>query len=367
MNRRAWIVLVAVVGMALLLAACGGSRDSAEQPTPPADEPALAGAAQAGTPPRPTRTPSPTLPPTITPTESPPAPPPTETPVPTDTPEPYEHVIQTGDTCLGIAYQYGHTEPNVMAAIEELNNMRDCGVLPGPGTTLLIPRPTATATPIGADLTQTAVATAAPPQVTLDAGPSFAVQSYVVQDGDTLSSIAILFDSSLRQICELNPLPDGIDCGACNWESANCCCSRPVLVSVGLALNVPGTTPTPSPSPTFTGSETPTLTPTHRPPQPVFPARGATVSGPVRLTWVTVGPLAADETYLVTLRDETTGATFSATTRRLSLDVPYEYLPQDSAAHEFVWQVSVVRQGEDAMLYPTGGVVPEQPFTWSGW
>lgn len=354
-------VIVMVAAIVLVGLALAGPVFGSPVPLAQDRGPALSGLAQA--PASPTRT----LPPTVTPTDTLAAPPPTSTPLPTATPGPHEYIIQAGDTCLGIASKYGHVDPQVVDAIEELNNLRDCSLLPGPGSRLLIPYPTATATQVGADLTQTAIATAAPPQVTLIAGPSYSIQQYVVQSGDTLSSIAIINDSSMRQICELNPLPDGIDCRVCQWESPHCCCTRPIIVSEGKVLNVPGPTPTPSPSPTFTGSETPTATPTHHAPQLIYPPDGITVAGAVRLSWLTVGPLAADEQYLVTLRDDTTGAIFNGSTRRLSLDVPFEYLPQDGQAHLFAWQVSVVRPGADGLLYPQGGVVPEQRFTWSGW
>ena len=311
--------------------------------------------------------PSPTIPPTAIPTDTPPPPSPTATVTPTSTPGPYEHVIQSGDFCLGIAYQYGHVDPGIKAVIEELNGMRDCALLPAPGSTILIPRPTASATPVGMDLTQTVVATNAPPLATLVTGPSYAVQSYTVQENDTLSSIAILNDSSLRQICELNPLPDGLDCGGCQWESANCCCPNPPVFSVGQVINVPGPTPTPSPSPTFTGSETPTTTPTYRAPVPVYPPDGANIAGGVRFTWVTVGPLAAQDVYLVFVQDQTTGATYTGQTDQLSLDLPLDYLPQDGQPHTFTWQVTVHHLGEDGQLYRTGAVVPERSFTWQGW
>ena len=239
--------------------------------------------------------------------------------------------------------------------------------MPGPGSTILIPIPTPTPTEVGADLTQTVVATSAPPMATLDAAPSFAVQAYSVQEGDTLSSIAIEFDSSLRQICELNPLPGGIDCGACVWESPNCCCSQAIVLSNGQQVNVPAPTPTPTFTPTFTGSETPTLTPTHRAPQPVYPSDGAMVAGTVRLTWLTSGVLAEAERYLVMLRDDTTGTVLNADTRQLSLDVPVDYLPSDGQPHTFVWTVTVVRLGEDGLFYPVGPAMPERRFTWTGW
>jgi hypothetical protein len=308
---------------------------------------------------------APTIPPTITPSDTPPPPPPTGSPTPTDTPGPFEHVIQSGEDCIGIAYNYGHFSLSVLSLIESLNNIQCTSLITG--STILVPRPTPTITPVGADLTQTAVATAAPPRVTLAAGPSFSVQPYVVQSDDTLSSIAIKADSSLRQLCELNPLPDGIDCGGCRWESPHCCCPNPPVLSVGQQINVPAPPPTATYTPTFTGSETPTFTPTHRAPQPVYPLPGATVTGPVRLTWLTVGMLTRDESYLVMVRDEDTGETFSASTRQLSYDLPAANLPSDGEAHMFAWQVVVVRLGSDGLFYPQGAAVPEQRFTWAGW
>jgi hypothetical protein len=367
-NRRIWLISVMVV-VGLSGAACGRGADrTSVSPSPvsaPGVSPTVVAAAPTQTPGAPAPTPSPTIPPTVTPMDSPPPPPATATATPTETPGPYVHVIQPGDTCLGIAYEYGHLSPDVKSAIEKLNEMADCSILPGPGNTILIPRPTPTATQVGADLTQTAVATSLPPQVTLAVGPSFSVQTYVVQEGDTLSSIAILSDSSLQQVCELNPLPDGIDCGGCQWQSPNCCCPNPPLLSAGQELNVPAPTPTPTATPTLTGSETPTATPTHSAPQMLYPASGAAVSGPVRLTWLSVGVLADDEYYLITLHDETTGAAFNADTRQLSLDIPAAYLPADGQAHTFAWQVSVVRLGQDGLFYPLGSALPEQRFVWS--
>lgn len=371
MAHRVWLITILSGIAALVLGACGGQGESAPPSLTPAESSAVgievAQAAPTQTPGGPAATPSRTVPPTITATNSPPPPPPSETPAPTATPGPYEHVIRSGDTCLGIAYQYGHVHPDVKVAIERLNGMVDCAILPGPGSTILIPRPTATPTQAGADLTQTAVATSAPPRMTLDAAPSFAIETYVIETGDTLSSIAIIHDSSLRQICELNPLPGGIDCRACAWESPNCCCTRPVVLSAGQQINVPAPTPTPTATPTFTGSETPTPTPTYRAPLPIAPASEEAVTGAVRLVWTSVGVLQPEDSYLVTVRDETTGAVFAGATRQLSLDVPASYLPRDEQTHVFAWQVAVVRLGADGLYYPQGVAVPERRFTWTGW
>jgi hypothetical protein len=87
----------------------------------------------------------------------------------------------------------------------------------------------------------------------------------------------------------------------------------------------------------------------------------------VRLSWLSAGVLAPGESYLVTVRDETTGTVFSSETRQQSLDVPYDYLPRDGQPHTFVWQVAVVRMGDDGLLYPVSAAVPEVRFTWQGW
>jgi hypothetical protein len=77
--------------------------------------------------------------------------------------------------------------------------------------------------------------------------------------------------------------------------------------------------------------------------------------------------LADREYYLVLLRDDTTGATFSASTRQLSFDVPSESLPADGQMHTFAWQVVIVVLGEDGLYYPMGTTLPEQRFVWEGW
>ena len=138
------------------------------------------------------------------------------------------------------------------------------------------------------------------------------------------------------------------------------------LRSVGQELNVPAPSPTPTFTPTFTGSETPTLTPTHVAPQPVYPPNGATLTGTVRLMWLTSGVLADGEMYLITVRNETTGTVLNETTRQLSLDVPALYLPDDGQDQVMVWQVSVVRQDAEGLFVPVSWVVPEQRFTWHG-
>lgn len=368
---RMWLITPALL-LALLLAACG---DDDQQPNPasptppPLASPTVIAAAATQTPGGPTRSPSPTLPPTITATSTSEPLPATETPLPTNTPGPYEYVIQAGDDCVGIAYQLGHSSLDVIPLIAQMNELARPCVLPGPGTTILVPRPTLTPTEMGADMTQTAVATSAPPMVTREAPSIYATTSYTVQEGDTLMSVAIGNDTTMRTVCDLNQKPDanpnGIDCRACTWETSNCCCAPAPVLSVGQALFVPAATPTPTVTATLTGSETPTPTPTHRAPEAVFPPDGATVSGQVRLSWLSTGPLATDERYRVTLRDEASSAVFQTDTRQLSVDIPAEYLPLDGQPHTFVWQVAVIRIGEGGVAYPLSTAMPERTFTWT--
>jgi hypothetical protein len=311
------------------------------------------------------------MPPTITPADSPA--PALSTPLPTATEilGPIEYTIQAGDDCFSVAYNTGHNDIAVFDLILKMNNLSSCRMLPGPGSVILVPRPTFTPTPAGLDLTQTAIATSLPPMVTLNAPASYSVQGYTVQEGDTLMSIALSHDTSMRQICELNQGTgaNNVDCRGCTWESANCCCPSNVapVLSVGQQLNVPAPTPTPTLTPTFTGSETPTMTPTHLAPEQVYPTAGASVAGPVRFAWLTVGILAEDEYYLVMVHDDTTGASYNDRTRQLSFDLPQAYLPVDGQAHAFTWQVSVVRLGSDGLLYPVGANTLARQFTWSGW
>ncbi len=150
MGRRLWIMLLLVIGTTLLIAACAqqsGQGAKSFSPTPP-DGGLLEFQAVAM---QSLGTVSSTVPPTVTPSDTPPPPPPTGTPTATSTPGPHEHTIRAGDTCIGIAAEYGHVDLAVIGVIEELNNLRDCGSLPGPGNVILVPRPTATPTQIGTD------------------------------------------------------------------------------------------------------------------------------------------------------------------------------------------------------------------------
>jgi len=369
MKHRTWWAASMLV-IAVVLAACGEeSRSDPEvesvpgSPTAPAAT--VIAAAPTLTPRGPTLTPSPTLPRLLTATPTMPPPPATPTDRPTETPMWREHVVRPGESCFEIAADYGHRDPASVMAIQELNGIR-CETLQQ-GATIKVPLPTPTATEIGLDLTQTAVATNAPPQMLIEVSGPVSVQQYVVVAGDTLLSVADKNNSSMRQICELNPPPEGLNCSSCQWTGPNCCCSPAPLVVVGQRLNVPAPSPTPTASPTFTGSETPTLTPTYRAPEPVLPRAGDTVRGQVRLAWISVGALQEGEQYYVRVTDRTLGTSVELVTRQLSLDVPAVMLPNDGQAHTFSWDVQVVRLVDGAHYLPISQVVSGREFVWEGW
>ena len=116
---------------------------------------------------------------------------------------------------------------------------------------------------------QTPVVLTAAPEATLPSGPiqtstetTVALQSYQVQSGDTLSSIALQFRVGMEDILRVNDLDD------------------PNSLQVGMMLQIPGSplptyTPVVSPTLTFTPTRTPekTATPTLTPTPDTSPAR----------------------------------------------------------------------------------------------
>jgi LysM repeat protein len=132
---------------------------------------------------------------TPTPTETPTPLPPTETPTITLTPEPSltptasgptEYTVEVGDTLFSIAEKFSMTM-DLLISFNSLTDPNNIGV----GSKLLIPPP-------GAELpTETAVPTGLPRGSRVD---------YVVKTGDTLVSIASIFNSTAEAIALENQL-----------------------------------------------------------------------------------------------------------------------------------------------------------------
>lgn len=288
---------------------------------------------------------------------------PTDTLTPSPTQGPVEYVIQPNDTLIFIIQQppFNYRDLNVISEILRLNPIIvSADRLPAPGTTILIPLPTATATPEG-----TAENFVAPdvPAVTLPF--STTIIQHMVREGETIIGIAEQYRATLRILSNLNPEIGFFNCAFDNPSGGPDCT---VLLEVGQALNVPAPTPTPTLSPTPSGSETPTPTPTFSPPIVSFPPLDAAINAttPFTLQWVSVGVLQVDQAYLVQIEDLTTGGSYNDVTRANSYRVPASFVPKDGQTHQFRWRVSVAQPNAEG-LYDFAGAEGEwRNFTWTG-
>ncbi len=333
MNKPILLIALAM----LLLAACElQTIPTGQTPTPPPSE-------QVSTP-----TASATLtatPETVLATETPSATPepPTATPTSTETPNPYAtYVIQQGDTLIYIVQLFGHRDLAVIDEVIRLNaNITSQDRLPGAGSSITIPLPTATFTPEGFALT----ASAQPPAVAQIRLPvDTEIIQVPVQEGITILGIAQQYNTTLPIMATLNPQLGFFNCDFDNPSGGPDCT---VILSPGDVVSVPALTPTPTLSPTFSGNETATPTPTYIPPIAFFPQSDAVVS-PVSfsLQWLSVGILHANETYLVEVQDTVSGVQQIDVTRNTSYRLPDSLIPADGQPHLMRWRVSVAVPNE---------------------
>jgi LysM repeat protein len=202
---------------------------------------------------------TPTLTPTtfFTPTATG-TPTPTRTITPTPTPTPRVHVVERGQTLIFVAQLYGVP----LDTLINLNNIEDVRAL-SVGQTLLIPPE---ASRVGGS----------------DRLPAQMV--YVIEEGDTLSSIAYERGTTIEAIMAANP--------DINLD----------LIFPGQELVVPLSTPTPTLTPTPLPTKTPTPGPRHVLPDLLSPPDGQVVTGStLLLNWTSTGLLADDEFYVVQL------------------------------------------------------------------
>ena len=299
--------------------------------------------------------------PTASPIPASPAPPPTAT-------SPYfEYLVQEGETLFYIIQlpQHGYAyEPNVAATVVALNpNIPAADSVSG-GITILIPRPTATATAAGAQATQALLATIGfddSSGAVLDA--SAAVGCHDVVAGDSMVTIAHTYSTTLEILSDLNR-------GEVNWYGCNfkepgggpdC---RPTL-NVGQCIRVPQPTPLPTKFPTPSGDETATPTATKTAPRLLFPADGAViVRAPLTVHWVGHSGLNPEEQYLLELINQTTNSAFRQVTRANAYRIPDAFLPTDGQSHILQWQVTVARQNENGSFYYVGAPGNPRTFEW---
>lgn len=285
----------------------------------------------------------PTITPTITSTVTPTVTSTPETPVPTDTPlptaTPATYTVAAGDTCAGIAFTFGVSIQSIVL----LNNLpADCNTLVE-GQQLLIPQPTATPTSL--------------PTATLSAADATDQAcekvDYVVQENDTLSSIANAYNVPMAVIQEYNGLS-----------------SETVLFGMNLTIPLCERFPTPGPTPTAT------LPPPYNAPSLLLPADGARFNQAgetVTLQWASIGTLLENEAYEITVVDFTDGDS-----RRLvdyvtdtKFIIPASFRSADDIPHLYRWFVMTSRQtGTDENgnpIWDSAGMASDRRvFMWSG-
>ena len=238
---------------------------------------------------------------------------PTPTPLPTPTPSesvpaPVEvkHTVQSGDTLLSIAIEYGVT----VEQIQQANNLT--GVLIRAGDELIIP----------GQVADPASAAAGPAN-------NFA---YIVVTGDTLVSIALRFGSSVQDIQTANSL--GSD----------------ALIRPGDRLVIPvrgappeALQPTPAPA----GAAAGVNSVAYNQPQLIAPGPGATIvrTEPVLLQWASVGVLQPNEWYVLQILPRGPQARVFPTvwTKQTSHRIGVEQAPDVGQLAEYDWLVSIVR------------------------
>jgi len=284
-------------------------------------------------------TPTPTVTTTLTPTTTPTP----QTPTPTSTPEPsptsLAYTVQAGDTCSSIAFSFGVSIQSIVL----LNNLPAACETLSEGQALLIPQPTPTPTSL--------------PSATLSADEATEQAcekaSYVVQDNDTLSSIANSYNVPMAVIVEYNGLS-----------------SETVFSGMPLTIPLCEQFPTPGPSPTAT------LPPPYSAPNLLLPTDGTRFTQPgdtVSLQWAAVGNLLETEAYQVTVVDFTDGdsRTIVDYVTDTKFIVPSSFRSTDSIPHLYRWSVMVARQaGTDdegnQVWEPAGAAGSPRVFMWQG-
>ena len=246
----------------------------------------------------------PLLDPTATPEPTPTAPP-TATPSQfVTTPVEVKHTVQSGDTLLSIALDYGVT----VEEIQQANNLT--GVLIRVGDELIIPGQVADA-------------------VSALAGPASDF-SYIVMEGDTLVSIALRFGSSVQDIQTANGL------------------ATDALIRPGDRLTIPVRgAPPEALQPTPAAPATAADASLYNQPQLISPSQGTTIvrTEPVLLQWASVGVLQPNEWYVLQVLPRGPQARVFPTvwTKQTSHRIGVELAPDAGQLAEYDWLVSIVR------------------------
>ncbi len=289
------------------------------------------------------KTPTPMLTSTATATAtSTPTSTPTLPPTSTATPEVTTYIVRSGDTLGVIAAQFGVT----VEAIMELNGLTDHMIQVG--QELRIPvegvGPTPTVAPEATEATEQSETTI-----------------YMVQAGDTLTEIAQRFNVSQEAIMEANDIGDADS------------------LRVGQELQIPVSASS-TETPGIGGLPTPTVLSSLTYPAPLLlgPSDGQEFREedaelPILLNWLSVGLLAEEDWYSVTLRyveSEEGEQEIVELTKANSYHAPVELRPPlEAQSHLFEWEVEVVRLIETGVegtpeAMPIGRASETRAFYW---
>lgn len=359
--------LVLIAGLTVLLTAC---NFNVEQPTPTVEgiEEPINPIPDSDASPSPTGTFTPSPTPsaevlaleTAPPTSSATAEAATITPTPTE--GPYEHRVEQGEVLVNIIQKYGYFDFGVFSAIRELNPDVDINNLQA-GRVIRIPRPSATPTPQGFELTAVVNATLGitPLQAIPDNAP---IDCHTVNEGDTIISIAQDYNTTIEIIKQLNHeiyFPP-----TCDFNSRSGGPECNISIQIGQCVRVAFPTPTITQTPTPSGSETPTPTPPYPSPRVISPPNGAIISGIVPLEWVSAGLLQPDEAYFIQIYSITNPDTAPITgvSRSNTYMLPSSLVPRDGQDHQYEWTVAVARLNAQRTAYAlVGNSSPRQAFT----
>ena len=332
LRLAAVLIIAACVWVAVDLSRAESAEPvAAAVPTNTATPTATRPSAQATFTPLPTATTRPTRTPTPEPTA-------TSTPLPTPTPEePYQHLVTEGQALYNIALFYAVSVDSILAVNPGLSPERLVS-----GTTILVPKPTAT-----------------PPLVPIEvafgdevivADPAECVL-HEVQEADTYSGIARQYKVPLDALLLMNRL------------------SAETLLSPGDTVCIPTiiySAALPGDDIAFDPGEREIIQP-----QILFPPLDATLpagNNAVTLQWLAERPLAADEWYMIEVTELTdpSARPYRAFTRQTSFQIPTDW-QNDSEATDWRWRVSFAWATEQRidgeLVYAYGGPVSEAHFT----
>ena len=267
---------------------------------------------------------------------------PTPTPPPANaTPEPaatqgpsgtVEHIVEANETLLSIAIDFNVTVEDIRAA----NGIS--GDIIQIGQSLTIPNQQAVVAP--------PAAAATPPR------GQVSTFDYVVQQGDTIATIAARLGSSVDDILRANSISD------------------PQLIRPDQTLKIP-MRQVPAEVMESSGAPGDGMI-TYNAPQITAPATGAAIARgqPILLRWVSVDLLKPNEWYVVLLYPQTPSARQfpSVWTKTTSHRIETEFAPGEGQSAEYAWQVSVVRvlDGESSSysLEPASPSSELRRFVW---